>query len=260
MAMNNRLLRPRASGGFSPEQIAGLLVWLDGSDSSTLGDTSTGPGGTSNNGPVRYWGDKSGNGNHAINTSSIDSTPTMNVGGLAGKSFLAFDGGDGMWGPYGSGTAMPAQTTFVVTRFNSATSQNFARIFSQNATSVQSGSGTGESGGYIPIIRSGSTSTFGGFRGGVRAGVTLTSGVWSVFQNRFNAGYIDNRIGLNSYASESTGAYSATFDEFYVGSNTQGAGGGSYGGDIAEVLVYSASLADADADKVMNYLLKKWAL
>lgn len=36
MGMNNRLLRPRVSGAFSPLRISGLAAWWDANDSSTI--------------------------------------------------------------------------------------------------------------------------------------------------------------------------------------------------------------------------------
>jgi hypothetical protein len=261
MGMNPRLLRPTASG-FNPKSIAGLLVWLDASDAATLGDQTTGPGGATDNGPVRYWGDKSGNGRHATNTGTLAGLPTLKTGALANKSVIAFDGGDAIGGAYDSvGLAIPLQTTFVVFRFDSATISSFGRALSQNAVSVQTGSGTGESGGYIPLLRNSSTSNFGGFRGSFQAGVTLTSGTWVAFQTRFQTTAIDSRIGLGSYVSSSSfSAYAATFNNYFIGSNAVPPSGGNFGGDIAEILIYGANLSNAEADRIQRYLLAKWSL
>lgn len=55
MPMSPRLLRPRASGGFTPKNISGLGLWLDASNTSSL---------TFNGNTVSEWRDLSGNGRH----------------------------------------------------------------------------------------------------------------------------------------------------------------------------------------------------
>jgi hypothetical protein len=260
-AMSPRLLRPRASG-FDPRSIAGLLLWLDGADQQTMGSANTGPGGVSDNGPVRYWGDKSGNNRNATNALSLESSPTFKAAFLNGKSVLGFDGGDFLTGSYASGgLSIPQQTTFGVIRYDSSATVGFARVFSQNASSVQVGSGTGEVAGYIPIIRDGSTNDFGGYKSGVTlprilGGVTLTSGNWVAIQTRFKTTSGDTRAGLGSYSVSGTvDAYEATFDDYFV--SISGAG---FASEKAEFLVYNSSLSDGDANKVMRYLLRKWGI
>jgi hypothetical protein len=86
MALSPRLLRPRAAGGFDPRTIAGLSIWLDGNDSTTIlnsvsPDTPATVGQT-----VRSWLDKSGNGRHAEQTVGANQ-PTLASGG-----FVEFDG------------------------------------------------------------------------------------------------------------------------------------------------------------------------
>ena len=59
-----------------------MSLWLDASDASTI---------THSNGSVSQWADKSGNANHAIQTTS-SSMPTLASNGLGGKSVIQFDG------------------------------------------------------------------------------------------------------------------------------------------------------------------------
>jgi len=79
MAMNPKLLRPKASG-FNPKSIAGLALWLDASDSSTI---------TLNGATVSQWRDKSGNGRN-LSEATANNQPTMST--MNGKSALSFDG------------------------------------------------------------------------------------------------------------------------------------------------------------------------
>lgn len=62
MGMSNRLLRPRQSG-FNPRSLAGLQVWLDGSDAASM---------TLNGSTVSVWKDKSGNGRDAIQSTAVN--------------------------------------------------------------------------------------------------------------------------------------------------------------------------------------------
>jgi hypothetical protein len=56
-------------GAFSPASIGNLQLWLDASDASTLFQNSNGTTAASADGdPVGYWGDKSGNSNHCLQT------------------------------------------------------------------------------------------------------------------------------------------------------------------------------------------------
>ena len=129
-AMNPRLLRPRASGFSSPTSIGGLALWLD-SDTATMGNTSSGTGGTSNNGPVKYWGDKRGTAGLALTNSGADSVcPTLITSGQNSRPHLSFDGGDTL--SLSSFPATAAATYFIAGRIN-GNSQAFFQTGSINA-------------------------------------------------------------------------------------------------------------------------------
>ena len=107
MAMNNRLFRPRASGGFSPKQIAGLSVWLDAADSATV---------TLNGSTVSEWRDKSGNSVN-VTQSTAARQPTYSSAAINGQNALTFDSNDWL---VTSGLSLPTtnQTIFAVFREN----------------------------------------------------------------------------------------------------------------------------------------------
>lgn len=85
MAMNNRLLRPRASG-FDPRSISGLALWLDGSVSTSV---------TLNGSTVSQWNDLSGNSRHATQGTAA-SQPTFTANARNGRSALTFGGSQTM--------------------------------------------------------------------------------------------------------------------------------------------------------------------
>lgn len=78
MSMNNKLLRPRASG-FNPKSISGLHAWYDASDASTI-TQATG---------VSSWADKSGNGRTCSQATGANQ-PTYVLAGQNGRNVIDF--------------------------------------------------------------------------------------------------------------------------------------------------------------------------
>jgi hypothetical protein len=124
--MSPRLLRPRAAGGFSnPTSISGLALWLD-SDTATMGNTSSGAGGATNNGPVKFWGDKRGTAGLSLTNSGADSVcPTLIASGQNSRPHLSFDSGDTLSLASFSSTA--AGTYFIAGRLGGG-SQAFFQV------------------------------------------------------------------------------------------------------------------------------------
>jgi hypothetical protein len=112
MAMNPRLLRPRAAGGFNPKSLPSLIGWWDAADSSTI---------TLNGSTVSEWRDKSNSGFH-VSQATAANQPSYVTGSLNGKNGIN-------WGTT-AGTAiflrrntMPAyapRDTFVVADYDGA--------------------------------------------------------------------------------------------------------------------------------------------
>jgi Ca2+-binding RTX toxin-like protein len=75
---------------------SGNKLWLDGSDQSTLFADTAGATPITDGTGVALWQDKSGNGNHATDTTAGTSTdrPTWDTDGRNGLASLSFDGGD----------------------------------------------------------------------------------------------------------------------------------------------------------------------
>ena len=93
MAMNQKLLRPKASG-FNPKQISGLALWMDASDTTTL---------TFNGGDVSAWQDKSGASSLSAVQASAAFQPLYNATGAGGKGCIEFGASDAL--VFGSSTA-----------------------------------------------------------------------------------------------------------------------------------------------------------
>jgi hypothetical protein len=254
--MNPRLLRPTAASGFDPRRIAALALWLDPSDESTLGNTSSGTGGASSNGPVKYVADKSGSGRHATQTGADSAAPTLLSGSLNGRSVLGYDGGDSLAGSLGN-LALTAQTTFAVLRLTSAALPS-ARAFTQR---IQSGANDFQpSGHYIPILRS-SASAIGSFAGGAfRGTVSVSTNTWLVFMSRHTGSAINNRTNLGSFSTSTGLTLNSTFSDYRIGADIGSVNPEFWQDRIGELLSYSRSLSDAECNQVATYLLSKYAI
>lgn len=246
---------------FEPRMIANCALWLDGSDLSTLGNTSTAAGGTSNNGPVKYWGDKSGNGRNAVNAGADSVCPTRTDASLGGRTILGFDGGDSLTGDWA--LTLTAETVFVVFKY-ATTSANFGRLFTQSTgATVDDFAITGH---YIPLLRSGTSNAIASWSASaMRAPVAINTATWYVAQSRHSGIAINNRIGLGSYTTASglsSLTLNTTFSNYRVGhgilNNTTTPA--HWADAIAEVIVYSRSLSDAESDRIVRYLGSKWSV
>lgn len=256
MAMNHRTLRPLASG-FNPKSISGLQLWLDPSDSATLGPTSSGTGSVSNNGVVKYLQDKSGNSRHAIQTGADSVSPTLLTSERNGKNALSLDGGDFLVGSLG--LTLTSQTVFVVCRFSTGTS-SFGRLFTQYRTSQID---TEANLHYIPLIRNGTNLQICSYQNAVRGAITIVNGDWNIFMSSHSGTEISNRVNNGTAATAGSLPWSLNLNagEYSVGGGTLAATSSSNWRDrLAEVLMWDRVLTDTERNAVASYLGKKYSI
>ena len=249
MGMSPRLLRPRATG-FNPKSISGLIGWWDFSDASTLGPTSSGTGTVSNNGPIKYVGDKSGAGAAMIQTGADSVAPTYLTSAQNNLSVAGFDGGDSMVSTFTR--TLSSETVFAVARMASASSSN-ARLFTQS----DAGNDFGITGHYIPLQRDGTTESISSyaFTGG-RAAVSVTYDAWFLACSRHTGSQIQNRIN-NGNAATYSHTLNKEFTRFGIGEGLPSFGT-RWQSRIAEVVLFSRSLTDSEMNAVARWLGKKW--
>jgi hypothetical protein len=254
MAMNPRLLRPIASvDGFNFRAISGLSLWLDASDRRTLGSTSTSSGGAVNNGPVRWWGDKSGNGRQAVQSGADSVCPTLFVSDRNNRSTLGFDGGDFLGGQFD--ITLTQQTTFAVAKLSSA-AQSFARLFTQS----DAGNDFNNTGHYIPILRNDSGNSLGSWGlSAIRASTSITADAWFVFCSRHSGAAVGNSVNGGSEASASF-TLSKTFTRYRLGQEISTFTAAHWADRIAEVLVYNRSVSSDERQTVTRALGAKWGI
>ena len=274
MAMNPRLLRPLASGAFSPKQIAGLALWLDGADSSSLYTTDAGPGVAAVSSPldiagcVGWWdasdattitesgglvsqlSDKSGQGNHATASGAL--RPTLTASGLNGLGVLNFGGTQGLQGNLASSVVSNAYSVFVVCRVIGGITNG--RLFSISSAAAADYS----SGLVIPCLSNGTNlSAFSGTSG---TNVSAVAGFasYAVFGGVLSANQVANAAnGMSNTPVAAT--LSATITKFGICIAAQG-GTGLNTADIAEIIYYPSALSPADRARVEAYLAAKWGI
>jgi hypothetical protein len=243
MPMNPRLLRPLAAGGFNPSRIAGLQLWLDAADSSTI-TTDTG---------VSEWRDKSATKSVWAQTTGNEQ-PATGTQTMNGKNVLAFDGSnDSLSASAPLNTSMPL-TFFVVQRIvaNVNNGMTYATTASDNFNIRQTGDGTTQlqvTAGGGTFLSPGSTTS----RLAVNDILSLSfpSGAGTSGTAHLNGALITPGPGSDATRKPTlTGTH-------YIGRRADG----FYGNiRVAEIIAYSTLLTDTQRKAVEAYLGKKWGI
>lgn len=229
-AMSPRLLRPRATG-FSPKQIAGLQLWLDASDLSSI---STGTG-------VSEWRDKSATGSKWVQATA-NNQPATGTQSMNGKNVLVFDGSNDALSTFEPlATSMPV-TMFIVQRI--VAKSDFGMTYAMTGFNY-----IGQSSTTGKIIWSFGGGTFAEGPTDVSGTNVITTCV--VPASGAGDGFINGvRVAGNSNKPVLTGTH-------YLGRFQFGNNGNVW---IAEVLSYAAALSTSQRQKVESYLGKKWGI
>lgn len=228
MGMSPTLMKPRNS--FTPKSIAGLQLWLDASDSSTV---------TLNGSNVSQWNDKSGNGRNATQ-GTANNQPTYATAGRNSRNIITFDGTSDSMLTNDYTIAQP-HTLFVVgRRAVGGANQNFT---------------DGGSAGRAAVYWA-NTDNWGMFGGVALTGPAGTDTNWHVFAASFNTTSSTLRLdgstiatgtaGTESYTGLRIGGYNATL--------------ALLNGSIAEIISYSGSLSAANRSLVERWLGGKWGV
>lgn len=256
MAMNPRLLVPRASG-FNPRRIANLLQWYDASDRATLFDATTGGSAVADDGTVARWEDKSGNGYH-LTQGTAGNRPALRGAIRNGRSVLEYDGANSN---LVSGSITNGLTTLSVFAvfFAETLGQNILGFIWANNT----GLGTGATRQFR--IQAGPTMsvTYGTNDSRIVA-ASLSLSAWTRYHSFWTGG--TNRatdfsflVNGTSFAPETAGAITTepTVTPTTAVGNSP-IGNRAWDGYIAEVLVYTRNLSTSERTAVDNWLARKW--
>jgi hypothetical protein len=236
--MNPRLLRPLATG-FTPRSIAGLALWLDASDASSI---------TLNGSTVSQWRDKSGNSRHYAQATAANQPA---IGTVNGKNSLRANAGSSNIQLTAAAYSLSAYTAIaVVVPDLSSTPVGFGTFTGIMAI------GSGAS-GMMMLARTGSPARWGTFTtASAPSNTQLASGTRYVLTMQddnnnavsfFNNGAADGTGAGNSAGQTSTHLFGlSSGQEFY--------------GDICEVIVYPSVISEAARKRVERYLGGKWGI
>jgi hypothetical protein len=246
MAMNNRILRPRASG-FNPASISGIANWWDANDASTI---------TLDTGAVSEWRSKAGLKNAASQSTANNRPVTTTVNG---NTALSFDGSND--GLNFTGTSRTDET-WIIAAAQTADQSGQRQMLSDGSA----GTGMSATKASVKLFEV----AFGGFSEGTNrlrvqyagtASALMGPGVFTCVRSAAAGGFVfidgTQRTGaVSPFASSFSTSNADTMSRIGYYSSTLF----QFQGWIGEILCYSRALSASDRLKVERYLGKKWGI
>ena len=238
--------------GFIPTQVAGLALWLDASDTTTI---------TQSSGTITQWRDKSTSGL----TATAANNPTLVAKIQNGFPGISLDGSTQYFN-LGNNLNMGTNQIyiFVVSKFNSTA--DGAIIGKSLYGSAGARYSLLRSGALIPLIEaSGGAVNNNGFNSDTSTSARLLNMVWDRSTiNLYQNGSSVFSVGLSDSSNLTTG------NSLLIGAYQNGSGGvppapGLYmNGYIHEILMYftstSSPLGNTSRQQIESYLAQKWGL
>ena len=238
--------------GFIPTQVAGLALWLDASDTTTI---------TQSSGNITQWRDKSTSGL----TATAANNPTLVAKIQNGFPGISLDGSTQYFN-LGNNLNMGTNQIyiFVVSKFNSTA--DGAIIGKSLYGSAGARYSLLRSGALIPLIEaSGGAVNNSGFNSDTSTSARLLNMVWDRSTiNLYQNGSSVFSVGLSDSSNLTTG------NSLLIGAYQNGSGGvppapGLYmNGYIHEILMYftstSSPLGNTSRQQIESYLAQKWGL
>jgi hypothetical protein len=245
MNLYNGGLTPAASSGFSPTQISGLQLWLDGSDASTLSLSGT---------TVTQWRDKSGIGN---NTTATGGTNTYTTNAINGLSAVKLNNSWLTGGLVTSYTGNQVQAFGVGTLTTSAGA--YGRMLSLGRPGVNDFNSTDTT--FMFIRNTGQNIMVG--RNGSYLSVNLPAYSTPFLVQASQNSNIEF-IGLNGTltpSSQNTGVTgNLNLTSYGIGTNTNTADATYWDGFVGEILYYTGAFTTLQIQQIEGYLAWKWGL
>jgi len=223
--------------GFTPIDIPGCVLWLDGADASSVTGTST----------VTAWRDKSGNGRN-LGVGSGTTTYASN-GVTLSNSYMFVT----------SAVDLTNFTVFIVAKSNTATNNQVVFIGRPNSTfDYTSSDGFGFYMDYQSSIR-----FFGNNTGTQLINVSTTTTNAQIFSFTSGSTLISGWINAASITGASgLAARTSTAQGFAIGASWSGSAYNTINATatIYEIVVYNTSLTNVQRQAVEGYLAHKWGL
>jgi hypothetical protein len=253
MGMSPRTLRP--GGAFTPKSIAGLQLWLDASDQSTM---------TLNGTTVSEWRSKVSS--IAVSqTASALAQPTLTANYVGSRSALTFDGGDVLYSASAPLAIAPC-TSFIVYAESAVVS--FAGILGGTPAT---GNDFSDVGGFITSARESGNLTLRAARTGQPAATEMAASSTSQGASAYGRKLLTAVVDASSATVRMNGV-AGTADSHAVTGSSSGAivGGRFVGGAVSasfrlngvvcEILHYSTALTASQVSVVEKWLALRWGV
>ena len=229
-------------GGFLPNSLSNLTLWLDGADATTITESAN---------KVSQWDDKSGTKN-AVQGTGIDQ-PNFNATGLNGKGTVTGDGSDFMLIPQPIPSLTEDVTIFMVLKQNSG--DNFKALMAWRDSAFPARFSTGSSGaGSLIFFDSG----FGNL---TIAPNELSTSAFSVVTFTTTSTDMVTRVnGVETSHHTFTGKNWGTAQgtDMSIFSRVNGSSGSRDG--IAELGIYLDTKNATEISRIEKYLGNKWGI
>jgi hypothetical protein len=258
--MSPRLLRPLATG-FDPRRIAGLEMWFDAADLSSMAQNSDGTtAATATDDPVGFWRDKSGKARHAKQTLN-NSRPFLKLADKNGRPGLDFDGSNDVL-QCDSGAAFAAAIAIAVVR-RTGTPPSFGTIYCHRDSSNVAGYSNSAQNFFVQQTGASTGFIFGlATDGGIirRNGTALTpinSGQFSLRHAELFPNTTDtNVIGVQGNITTTVGTQFPLIGYDSIAQTP----GRHYPMRLYELLIYSDIPSTAQLQTIERHLGRKWGI
>jgi hypothetical protein len=226
---------------FDPTDIANCALWLDGSDLASI---------TESGGAVSQWNDKSGNNNHALQSSAA-AKPTTGTRTLNGRNVIDFDGsGDFMTltNPITGG----AYTIFLVVLVDSFAANPRSIIGTPNTGGPVMRFANSVGNGVMAVVRRGQAVLLNG------SDINSATTAYSFIITTSNSGNAIYRNGVAGGSNATSASY--TQDIQAIGSESSTAASTPHDGYIAESAIWTRVFAAGEITQIFDYSASKWGV
>ena len=233
-------LIPTLGAAFLPTNIAGLQLWLDANDASTLFQDAAKTTLAGNGDVVGAWADKSGQGNDATQATTSNK-PKVSAAAIGGLNAVLGDATDDVMGI--SVGPLTNETIFAVVK-RTITNVSGVVIAAGNPYKLVFGTAGN-------VVRF----SYNGLFNEVNSGFVELNG--NIYRHIYDG--TANKLSVNNGAEAILVVASGGHTFTTIFSQTAG-GGLTLQGSIGELLVYNSGLSIANVALVENYLSNKWSI
>jgi hypothetical protein len=272
--LNRRGFFGGAAKAFSPTDIAGLQLWLD-STTGLFDATSGGSAVTTDGSSVARWEDQSGNGNHVTQTTS-NNRPILKTSIVNSRNVVRFDGSnDNLSG--GDILDFGDDSVFIGMVIKSASTSAEVGVFTKTRAANNLGrwalTNNNNSGLKYSMSLQEPTDATLDIKQIFSTTAVSTSAVLigALFDRTAGTNAASLKLRYNKTQQANTSGYTKagsplnTINTLFVGSFATASGDAGlayYNGDICEIVFYKTAsvMAQADIDKIEDYLATKWGI